>query len=75
MPTRRHVLAGGAGLGAWVLLRTDATAAATDDLAAAVAAYAGGAAIRAGRVKLDIADLVDNGNVVPITVRKRVKIS
>jgi sulfur-oxidizing protein SoxY len=37
-------------------------------LAAAVAAYTQGAPVRAGKVKLDVAELVDNGNVVPITV-------
>ena len=42
--------------------------AATDDLASAVAAYTGGAAVRTGKVRLDIAELVDNGNVVPMTV-------
>lgn len=38
------------------------------ELAAAIAAWTGGAAVRAGRVKLDIAKLVDNGNTVPMTV-------
>ncbi len=64
--TRRHLLTTGAGLGAWVLLPP--ASAAGDDLAAAVSAYAGGAAVRPGKVKLDIAELVDNGNVVPLTV-------
>lgn len=67
-PTRRHVLAGSAGLGAWVLLRPALAAAAKDDLTAYVSAFAGGAKISRGKVKLDIAELVDNGNVVPITV-------
>ncbi|RZJ10062.1 MAG: SoxY-related AACIE arm protein, partial [Haliea sp.] len=35
---------------------------------AAVAAYAGGAAVRPGKVRLDMPELVDNGNVVPLTV-------
>lgn len=64
--TRRHVLASGAGLSAWVLLLP--ASATSDDLAAAVSAYAGGAAVRTGKVRLDIAELVDNGNVVPLTV-------
>jgi sulfur-oxidizing protein SoxY len=37
-------------------------------LAAAVAGFTNGAAVQAGRVQLDIATLVDNGNTVPITV-------
>ncbi len=65
--TRRAVLASGVGLGAWVVLGTSAFAA-SDDLAAAISSYAGGAAVREGKVKFEIAELVDNGNVVPITV-------
>ena len=64
--TRRRVLITGAGLGLWALW-SPATAA-TDDLAAAVLSYAGGALVRAGKVKLDIATLVDNGNVIPLVV-------
>jgi sulfur-oxidizing protein SoxY len=37
-------------------------------MAAAVAQFAGGQAVRTGRVKLEIAKLVDNGNVVPLRV-------
>lgn len=40
----------------------------TDELMAAVSAYAGGKTVSPGKVKLDIAELVDNGNVVPVTV-------
>ena len=39
-----------------------------DSLAAAVRNYAGAAVVREGRVKIDIAPLVDNGNIVPIEV-------
>ena len=38
------------------------------EMAAAISAFTGGAAPTAGRVKLDVAALVDNGNAVPITV-------
>lgn len=64
--TRRRVLGGGAALGVWV--RMGPAAAATDELAAAVAGYTGGAPVQRGKVRLDIAELVDNGNVVPLTV-------
>ncbi len=37
-------------------------------MAAAVAAFAQGQPVQAGRVTLDIAQLVDNGNVVPVRV-------
>jgi len=65
--TRRRVLGGAAALGAWVRMGP-AAAAAADELAAAVAGYTGGAPVQRGKVKLDIAELVDNGNVVPLTV-------
>jgi sulfur-oxidizing protein SoxY len=42
--------------------------AAEPDLEAAVRAWAGSAAPRDGRVKLVIAELVENGNAVPVTV-------
>ena len=57
---RRHLLVLPVGWGftpAWA-----------DQLAEAIASYTGGAPVRAGRVKLDIAPLVDNGNVVPMKV-------
>lgn len=38
------------------------------ELDAAVRSFAGSAAVRAGKVKLDVAALVENGNTVPITV-------
>ena len=64
--TRRKLLAASAGIGAWMLVRT--AAAAPDELAAAVDAFAGGAKVTAGKVTLDTATLVDNGNTVPVTI-------
>lgn len=66
LPQRRDVLALGVGLAGAVIVRP--ASAQTDELAAAVAAFAGGAAVRPGRVKLEVAKLVDNGNVVPVSV-------
>jgi sulfur-oxidizing protein SoxY len=63
---RRHVLAGAAGMVITVALRP--AQAAAGDLAVALATYTKGAPVHAGKVKLDVAELVDNGNVVPITV-------
>ena len=65
-PTRRKVLAGAAALGASVVLRP--AAAAAGDLEVAIATYTSRAPVTAGRVKIDIAELVDNGNVVPVNV-------
>lgn len=40
----------------------------TGEMKSAIAAFTGGAEPRAGRVTLDVAKLVDNGNAVPIAV-------
>ena len=64
--TRRQLLAAGLGLGACMLVRP--AAATPEELQAAIQAYTGGAALKTGRVNLDIASIVDNGNTVPITV-------
>ena len=66
MTTRRHVLATTAGLAGALWLhpaRADAAG-----MAAAVQAFAAGARVQAGKVQLDIAPLVENGNAVPVTV-------
>ena len=66
LPQRREVLALGAALAGCVLARP--ASAQTDELAAAISAFTGGAALRPGRVKMEVAKLVDNGNVVPLSV-------
>lgn len=67
-PRRLLLQAGAAAIAARVLVRP-ANAQDAAAMAAAVAEFAGGQAIRAGRVKVEIAPLVDNGNVVPMRVR------
>ena len=64
---RRQLLQAGAGLVAQVLVRP-ASAQDAGAMAAAVAQFAGGQPVRPGRVRLEIAPLVDNGNVVPVRV-------
>lgn len=64
--TRRKLLAAGAGLGAWLVVRP--AGATPEEQSAAIKAFTGGARITPGRVKLDVATLVDNGNAVPVTV-------
>jgi sulfur-oxidizing protein SoxY len=66
--SRRALLTTAAGVAAWIALRPVTTFAQSNDLAAALRAYTGGATTKEGRVKLDIAELVDNGNAVPVTV-------
>ena len=66
--TRRHVLVAGAALAAW----QPSTAQLSGDPAAlqtAIAAFTGGRKPSTGRVQLDIAPLVENGNTVPVAVR------
>lgn len=67
--TRRQLLRAGAGLGAWLLVSPAiANSTSGDELAAAIRSFAAGAPVRSGRVLLDIAPIVDNGNTVPLTV-------
>ena len=65
MHLKRRDIVGLAAAG--VLVRP--AAAAPEDLAAAIAEFTRGATLRAGKVTLDIASLVDNGNTVPMEVR------
>jgi sulfur-oxidizing protein SoxY len=64
---RRDLLGAAIGLAGVVQMRP--ASATADELAAAIAAFAAGAPVRNGRVEIDIAPLVENGNTVPITVR------
>ncbi len=73
---RRGVVAGLAGGGALLALRplpAGAQQAAVQpldaSLQAAIRDFAGSVSPQTGRVQLDIAPLVDNGNAVPVTVR------
>jgi len=59
---RRHVLVLGAGL------LSSLPAWSQDELAAAVSAFAAGKKVNDGKVAIDIAPLVENGNTVPVTV-------
>lgn len=63
---RRHLLVAGALL---ALAVRPARAAFDASLTEAIRAWAGSARPQAGRVTLDVAPLVDNGNAVPIAVR------
>jgi sulfur-oxidizing protein SoxY len=67
MTTRRIVL--GATAAALATLLASGARATPEALQAALAAFTGGRTPRTGRVTLDIAPLIDNGNVVPVTIR------
>lgn len=62
-PTRRIVLAGIAGT---VLVRP--ATAEPEDMAAAIRTFTGGDAPRPGKVSIDVAPLVENGNSVAVAV-------
>jgi sulfur-oxidizing protein SoxY len=66
-PTRRQFLAvtATAAIAAALPVCADAT---PDTLTSAIREVVGGATVRAGKVKLDVPPLVENGNTVPITI-------
>lgn len=63
---RRDLLAAGAGLAMLALVRP--ASATPEEMAAAIKVFTGGATPQEGKVKFDIAQLIDNGNAVPVTV-------
>lgn len=63
MTTRRQALA------ALSLMLVRPVSATPDDMAAAVARFTQGTGHQLGKVSLEIAQLVDNGNAVPVTIR------
>jgi sulfur-oxidizing protein SoxY len=65
-PSRRRWLVATGGVVAW--LQVPSALAAPSELQAAIDAYTGGAQVRQGKVALEIAALVENGNVVPVTI-------
>ncbi len=67
--SRRHALQAGAAVIGWVSVQPAlAQTVLPDELAAAVRQHTGGAPVQTGKVLLDIARLVDNGNTVPVSV-------
>ena len=71
IPSRRLCLTAGAGLVTLAIVPAvfTSTAWATPEaMTAAIAAFTDGAPVAAGRVRLDVPPLVENGNAVPLTV-------
>ena len=64
---RRDLL--GAAIGLVGIVQARPASATAAELAAAIATFAAGAPVRAGRVEFEIAPRVENGNTVPIKVR------
>ena len=65
--SRRKLLEAGAGLAALIAVRP--ALATPDAMKTAIAGFTGGAPVTSGKVTLEVAQLVDNGNAVPVTVR------
>ncbi|MHA4868415.1 SoxY-related AACIE arm protein [Duganella sp. PWIR1] len=63
---RRALLAASAGMAMLALVRP--ASATPAEMAAAINTFTGGAKPQPGKVKFDIAQLIDNGNAVPVTV-------
>lgn len=61
--SRRQLIVAGLGLAC-----SRGTLATPAEMEAAIAAFTGGAPLRDGRIELEIAPLVENGNAVPISV-------
>lgn len=67
--TRRHIVHAAAGLGAFGWARVVSAADGPGiELALAIKRYVGDAVVRVGRVRLEVAELVENGNTVPLSV-------
>jgi len=69
LPARRQLLGVAGGLVLGLQLRTARAVSATATLAEVERQWAGGQPVREGRVQLEVAPLVENGNAVPIRVR------
>jgi sulfur-oxidizing protein SoxY len=65
---RRRLLRGAGGLMLLLQTRPALAVSATDSLLTVVNRWAGGQLVREGRIAFDIAPLVENGNVVPISI-------
>jgi sulfur-oxidizing protein SoxY len=68
--TRRKIIHAGTGLAVfgWARAVSAAEGGVEIALALAIKQYVGDAVVRTGKVRLDVAELVENGNTVPLSV-------
>jgi sulfur-oxidizing protein SoxY len=67
-PSRRQFLIGSVGIGLGAVLPMGSASATPAMLAEAIRNIVGEANLQSGRVTLDVPPLVENGNVVPVTI-------
>jgi sulfur-oxidizing protein SoxY len=65
---RRDLLAAGAGAGLALLALVRPAAATPAEMAAAINSFTGGVKPQEGKVTFDVAQLIDNGNAVAVTI-------
>jgi sulfur-oxidizing protein SoxY len=70
MSNRRQLLSQtvAAAAGGMLMLRSAPASATPESLQRAIVAFTGGAPVQTGRVRMQIAELVENGNAVPVTI-------
>lgn len=68
MKRRDMLTAAAAGTGLAMLALVRPAFATTEEMAAAINTFTGGVKPKEGKVKFDIAQLIDNGNAVPVTI-------
>ncbi len=68
MTNRRQLLRQTVAVAAGGMLLLRPASATPESLQKVITGFTGGAPIRTGRVKLQIAELVENGNAVPVTI-------
>lgn len=68
MKRRDMLTAVAAGTGLAMLALVRPAFATTEEMAAAINTFTGGVKPKEGKVKFDIAQLIDNGNAVPVTI-------
>ncbi|HUI95458.1 MAG TPA: thiosulfate oxidation carrier protein SoxY [Xanthobacteraceae bacterium] len=66
MTTRRDLILGAGSAAVW--LAAGAADATPDEAAAAIAKFTGGAAATAGKIAIDLPEIAENGNTVPLAI-------
>ena len=67
--SRREVLAIGAGTAAFAVFGAQPVSATPEDAAAMIATFTGGKPTAQGKISIDLPEIAENGNTVPLTVK------